>query len=53
MRLWPLTPRGSGTALLGVAFVVVAHAIGIPDLAYVGVLLLGVVGLSVASPTGR
>lgn len=49
MRLWPLTPRGSGTALLGVAFVVVAHAIGIPDLAYVGVLLLGVVGLSVAS----
>lgn len=49
MRLWPLTLRGSGTALLGVAFVMIAHAIGIPDLVYVGALLLAVVGLSVAS----
>lgn len=48
-RLWPLTPRGTGALIAAIAAFVVAHEAGIVELVYFGVLLLAIVGVSVAS----
>ncbi|MFS0714374.1 DUF58 domain-containing protein [Microbacterium sp. 2P01SA-2] len=39
-RAWPLTPRGVGALLTGVAAIVCAHAFGVVELVYIGVLLI-------------
>lgn len=49
MRFWPLTSRGSGTAILGAVFLLVAQIVGIPALIPVGLLLLTIVALAAAS----
>ena len=41
-RLWPFTARGTGALLLAVACFVVANEIGVVELLYFGVLLLGI-----------
>ena len=41
-RLWPLTARGTGALILGVGCFVVANEIGVVELMYFGMLLLGV-----------
>lgn len=48
-RLWPLTLRGTGAVLLGIAFMVAAGELGLPELMYFGVLLFVVVAASIAS----
>ncbi|MFG6403673.1 DUF58 domain-containing protein [Microbacterium sp. P04] len=40
-RNWPLTARGTGALVLAVACFVVAHAAGLVELVYFGVLLVG------------
>ncbi len=47
MARWPLTLRGTGAVLLAVACFFLAHEFAIPELLYVCVLLLAVVGASV------
>ncbi|CAL4859164.1 DUF58 domain-containing protein [Microbacterium sp. MM2322] len=49
MTRWPLTPRGTGAVLLGLASLVLAPTFSIPALVFVGVLLLAAVALSFAS----
>ncbi|WP_020098172.1 DUF58 domain-containing protein [Microbacterium sp. 11MF] len=49
MTRWPLTPRGTGAVLLGLASFVLAPIVGVPALVFFGVLLVAVVGLSFAS----
>ncbi|WHE37037.1 DUF58 domain-containing protein [Microbacterium sp. BDGP8] len=44
-RMWPLTPRGVGAVVIGIAAIVCAHAFGVVELVYVGVLLLLIVAL--------
>lgn len=44
-RAWPLTPRGVGAVVIGLAAVVCAHSFGVPELVYVGVLLIASVAL--------
>lgn len=44
-RAWPLTLRGTGAVVLGAAAIVTAHAVGVPELVYLGVLLLAAVVL--------
>lgn len=48
-RLWPLTLRGTGALVLAIASFVVAHEAGLVELIYFGVLLLAVLGASLAS----
>jgi len=38
--VWPLTLRGTGAVVLGAAALVAAQAFGVPELVYVGMLLL-------------
>ncbi|SDQ22183.1 DUF58 domain-containing protein [Microbacterium sp. cf332] len=45
-RAWPLTLRGTGAVVIGVASIVCAHAFGVAELLYVGVLLLASVVLA-------
>lgn len=49
MTRWPLTPRGTGAVLLGLASFVLAQVYSVPALIFFGVLLLATVGLSFAS----
>lgn len=42
-RGWPLTLRGGGAVVLGVGAIVLAHAVNVAELVYVGVLLLATV----------
>lgn len=44
-RAWPLTPRGVGAVVIGLAAVVCAHSFGVAELVYVGVLLIASVAL--------
>ena len=44
-RARPLTPRGVGAVVIGLAAVVCAHSFGVPELVYVGVLLIASVAL--------
>lgn len=44
-RAWPLTARGCGALLIAVAAIVCAHAFGVVELVYVGVLLIAAVAL--------
>lgn len=44
-RAWPLTPRGVGAVVIGLAAVVCAHSFGVSELVYVGVLLIASVAL--------
>lgn len=48
-RLWPLTVRGTGALILAVACFVIAGEIGVAELQYFGILLLAVIGASLAS----
>jgi uncharacterized protein (DUF58 family) len=48
-RLWPLTARGTGALVLAVACFVIANEVGIAELMYFGILLIAVLGASVAS----
>lgn len=48
-RLWPLTARGTGAALLAVACFIIAAEAGIAELVYFGLLLVSVLAVSVAS----
>jgi uncharacterized protein (DUF58 family) len=48
-RLWPLTVRGTGAGVLAVACFVIANEVGIVELMYFGILLVAVLGASVAS----
>ena len=48
-RLWPLTVRGTGALILAIVCFVVAGEIGVLDLMYFGILLLAVLGASIAS----
>ncbi|WP_127476352.1 DUF58 domain-containing protein [Microbacterium sulfonylureivorans] len=48
-RLWPLTVRGTGALILAIACFVVANEFGIAELMYFGILLLAVIGASIAS----
>lgn len=48
-RFWPLTVRGTGAGVLAVACFVVANEVGIVELMYFGLLLIAVLGASVAS----
>ncbi|WP_243074019.1 DUF58 domain-containing protein [Microbacterium sp. SS28] len=41
-RLWPFTVRGSGALALGIACFIVANELGVVELMYFGMLLLGV-----------
>jgi len=49
MHRWPLTLRGTGAAVLGVLCFLLAHEFKITELLYVSVLLLAVVGVSIAA----
>jgi uncharacterized protein (DUF58 family) len=49
MKRWPLTLRGTGAVALGVLCFVLAHEFKITELLYVSVLLLAVVGASIAT----
>jgi len=49
MKVWPLTPRGTGAVILGIASFVLAHTFGVGALLYFSVLLLAVVAVSVAT----
>jgi uncharacterized protein (DUF58 family) len=48
-RLWPLTVRGTGALILAIACFLVSSEIGVLELSYFGILLLAVLGASVAS----
>jgi uncharacterized protein (DUF58 family) len=48
-RLWPLTVRGTGALILAIACFVVAGEVGVVELQYFGILLLAVLGASLAS----
>ena len=48
-RLWPLTVRGTGALILALACFVVANETGVHELVYFGILLLAVLGASIAS----
>ncbi|WP_106816858.1 DUF58 domain-containing protein [Microbacterium timonense] len=48
-RVWPLTVRGTGALILGIACFVVAGEAGLVELMYFGILLLAVVAASIAS----
>ncbi|MDY0910733.1 DUF58 domain-containing protein [Microbacterium sp. CFBP9034] len=48
-RLWPLTVRGTGALILAIACFVAANEVGVTELLYFGILLLAVIGASVAS----
>lgn len=48
-RLWPLTARGTGAAVLAVACFVVANEVGIVELMYFGLLLVAVLAASILS----
>src|SRR5918994_2576972 len=48
-RLWPLTVRGTGALVLAIACFVAANEVGVTELLYFGILLLAVIGASVAS----
>nr|BFF12435.1 hypothetical protein GCM10025699_37380 [Microbacterium flavescens] len=48
-RLWPLTVRGTGALILAITCFVMANEFGISELMYFGILLLAVLGASVAS----
>jgi len=48
-RLWPLTVRGTGALILGIACFVGANEFGVTELMYFGILLLAVLVASVAS----
>ncbi|GAA1995256.1 DUF58 domain-containing protein [Microbacterium pumilum] len=48
-RLWPLTVRGTGALILGLTCFVVAGETGVHELVYFGILLLAVLGASIAS----
>ncbi|MFT4219595.1 MAG: DUF58 domain-containing protein [Microbacterium sp.] len=48
-RLWPLTLRGTGALALAAACFVFAAQLGIDELVYFGLLLLGVLAASLAS----
>ncbi|WP_431798985.1 DUF58 domain-containing protein [Microbacterium kunmingense] len=48
-RLWPLTLRGTGAALLALVCFIVANEVGIPELIYFGMLLVAVLAAAVAS----
>lgn len=43
---WPFTARGTGAVILGMAGIVCAHAFGVVELMYIGVLLLAIVALA-------
>lgn len=45
-RGWPLTLRGGGAVVLGTGAIVLAHAVDVAELVYVGVLLLAIVVLA-------
>ncbi|OAH49786.1 hypothetical protein AYL44_09355 [Microbacterium oleivorans] len=49
MTRWPLTPRGTGAVLVGLASFVCAQIFSVPALVFFGVLLLAAVGVSFAS----
>jgi len=48
-RLWPLTVRGTGALILAIVCFVVAGEIAVLELMYFGILLLAVLGASIAS----
>ena len=48
-RLWPLTVRGTGALILAIACFLTSNEIGVLELSYFGILLLAVLGASVAS----
>lgn len=48
-RLWPFTARGTGAVLLAIACFVLANEIGVVELVYFGVLLLGILAASLVS----
>lgn len=48
-RLWPLTLRGTGAVVLGVACLVLAGELGVGELTYLGILLLAAVAASFVS----
>ncbi|MET0861683.1 MAG: DUF58 domain-containing protein [Microbacterium sp.] len=48
-RLWPLTVRGTGALVIAIVCFVVANEAGIVELMYFGILLLAVLGASIAS----
>src|SRR6478752_10052433 len=48
-RLWPLTVRGTGALILAIVCFVVAGEISVLELTYFGILLLAVLGASIAS----
>lgn len=48
-RLWPLTVRGTGALILAITCFVMANEFGVTELMYFGILLLAVLGASVAS----
>ena len=47
--LWPLTLRGTGAVVLGIACFILAGELTLPVLTYFALLLFAVVGVSVAS----
>ncbi|MFT3797073.1 DUF58 domain-containing protein [Microbacterium sp.] len=49
MKTWPLTLRGTGAVVFGVASFFLAHAITVAELLYVGTLLFMAVAISLAS----
>ncbi|MFH8249262.1 DUF58 domain-containing protein [Microbacterium sp. B2969] len=48
-RLWPFTPRGTGALVLAVVCFVVANEVGVVELLYFGMLLIGVLVASLVS----
>lgn len=48
-RLWPLTVRGTGALILAITCLIMANEFGVSELMYFGILLLAVVGASIAS----
>lgn len=48
-RFWPLTARGTGALVLGIACFVLANELGVTELIYFGVLLIAVVAASLAA----
>jgi len=49
MKLWPLTPRGTGAVLLGLLCFVLAHEFKITELIYISILLLTLVAAGLAT----
>lgn len=48
-RLWPLTARGTGAAILAAACFIVANEAGVVELMYFGLLLVAVLAASIVS----